>query len=123
MLVLLSDLLPGFWSFRAAGKGYADDLPEDEFFDQKSGSEREGQPTDNHQELQHRFHDNLLVSHSDRANPVSTKSLLPAAGAGFALNFSEGISLSAEYGGNLLVAFAANLHRIAHIDEFEQFFE
>jgi hypothetical protein len=57
MVVLLSMFVPRFRNFHAAGKGHADDLSEDEFLDQKSGRERESQPAENHQSLQHRFHD------------------------------------------------------------------
>jgi hypothetical protein len=56
MVALLSMFVPRFRKFHAAGKGHADDLSEDEFFDQKSGGEREGQPAENYQSLQPRLY-------------------------------------------------------------------
>src|ERR1700675_3577474 len=60
MVVLLSILLRVFGKlrrFRAARECHADDLSEDEFFDQQRRGQRESQAADDYQTLQHRFHD------------------------------------------------------------------
>src|SRR5215470_17447771 len=57
MVELLSLPLPRFGSFRAAGKHDAEDTSENEFFDQEGSRQRESQSTDDHQKLQHRFHE------------------------------------------------------------------
>jgi hypothetical protein len=57
MVVLLSILWRVFGDIRAASECHADDLSEDEFFDQQRRGERKSQTAEDYQALQHRFHD------------------------------------------------------------------
>ena len=57
LLIKVRSLLPLFGDIRAARKRHANDLSEDEFFDQQRRGQRERQTADDYQTLQHRFHD------------------------------------------------------------------
>src|ERR1700722_4472378 len=59
-MVVLPSIFPRLLrNFRAARERRADDLSENKFLDQQRRGQRECQPADDYQTLQHRFHDCL----------------------------------------------------------------